>query len=218
MSKPSAPLLQTLRKLMGRKEITVAQLAVRTGIDRKQLRSALGGSKPLLVDDLLLICRALELDMTDLGEMAPAESQTDSMPRPVPVAATPISADGDESQVTIDPWGNHVEQLFRAGFALGCDFVFVADTAQLEDSGVPRSVLETFENREFVIKLDAAYHHHNQPKYNEENVQLRLSFDTVHTCTFPWVAIQRVVFLPAAPEVTPPEEPEGKVTHLRLVT
>jgi DNA-binding Xre family transcriptional regulator len=203
---------------MGHKEVTVAQLALRTGIDRKQLRSALGGSKPLLVDDLLLICRALELDMTDLEGLAPEESTTGSMPRPVPVAATHLPTDEDSERVTIDPWGNHVEQLFRAGFALGCDFVFVADTALLSGSGVPQSVLDSFEKREFVVKLDAAYHNHNLPKYTEESVQLRLSFDTVCTCTFPWSAVKRVVFLPATPDAPSPEEPEGKVTHLRLVT
>ena len=218
MSKPSAPLLQTLRKLMGRKEITVAQLAVRTGIERKQLRSALGGSKPLLVDELLLICKALELDMTDLEAVPHDANVTESMPRPVPVAATPLSTDAPDEQVTLDPWGSHTEQLFRVGFALGCDFVFVADTAQLADSGVPQSVLDGFDKREFVIKLDAAYHHHNQPQYNEDTIRLRLSFDTVHTCTFPWAAIQRVIFLPIATAEPPPEEPAGKVTHLRLIT
>ena len=115
--------------------------------------------------------------------------------------------------------------MFRTAFALGCDFFFLAEAAQLEDSGVPGHVLKQYDGQELPIKLDAAYHSYNEPRYHSESITLTLSFDQLYECTFPYSSVKRFVLFPVPFEAPtqpepPPEEPEDRssVPHLRLVT
>ena len=118
----------------------------------------------------------------------------------------------------IDPFGIQGEQAFRLGFALGVDFLFVARTELLEESGIPKSVLEQWPE-EIVLKLDAAFHRHNAPQFTPEGVGLNLSFDTLYNCFLPRTSIQKAVFNLETPE--PLEEPGPEPTPprpgLRLV-
>jgi transcriptional regulator with XRE-family HTH domain len=211
MARPSDPLLAWLRRLIETKNTSVADVAARAGIDRSHLRKVLQGAEPMTLDELQLLSQALEIQPSDFGLAGGAE-----VPDEPPVPAAP--------RVGADPWGNQPEQLFRMAFDLGCDFYFTSDSAQLADSGVPKSVLER-NPRELGIKMDAAYHRYNEPKYSPAGVTLTLSFDALYTCTFPWTAIRQVVFWPAPPEAQPvtpeppPTDPEPrKGSHLRLVT
>jgi hypothetical protein len=70
--------------------------------------------------------------------------------------------------------------------------------------------------RDLPIKLDAAYHRYHQPAYDEHGVSLTLSFDRLYRCTFPWPAIEQVVFKLVPPEPVAPPEPK-KRPGLRLV-
>lgn len=124
---------------------------------------------------------------------------------------------------SLDPLGNQPSQLFQVAFTLGVDFLFLASADALANSGVPKSVLSKYIGRDLPIKLDAAYHPYNNPRYDESSITLTLSFDVLHECTFPWTSIRQVVFFPAAPspvedepeEEEPPQKP-GK-PFLRLV-
>ena len=99
--------------------------------------------------------------------------------------------------------------MFEVGFGLGCTFFFQAEASQLEDSGVPRMVLDRYQGGELPIQLDAAYHSYNEPEFDTFGVTLKLSFDAIYTCTFPWSSIRRVAFFPEAYEPEP-DEPEAE--------
>lgn len=213
MARPSEALLAWLRRLIESKQSSVADVAARTGIDRARLRKVLAGSEPMLLDELLLVSQTLDIKPTDFGLPAGAEVADELPPPPAP----------EPGAWKVDPWGNHPEQLFRFAFDLGCDFYFTSDVTQLQASGVPSSVLDKHP-RELGIKMDAAYHKYNAPRYSPVGVTLTLSFDALYDCTFPWVAIRQVVLWPATPEVAPAPAPEPaepapkKGSHLRLVT
>lgn len=216
--RPSAPLLKLLRDLVKKKGLNTAAVAAAMGIDRARARKVLAGAEPMLVDELLQLGSALELGPEDLGlPSAPAEAEEEA-----PIEATGPSlavaeAQEEEGDVVLDPFGNHPEQLFRAGFALGCDFMFLVAVDELVDSGVPPQVLRQYAGRELPIKLDAAYHRYNDPRYAPAGVTLTLSFDALYTCTFPWSAFKQFVFFPAAPEPERAEPGPGRPV-LRLVT
>jgi hypothetical protein len=211
MARPSDALLAWLRRLIETKNSSVADLATRTGLDRGRLRKVLAGAEPMTLDELLLVSQTLEIQPTDFG--LPGGTELADAPPPEPAPST----------WRVDPWGNQPEQLFRMAFELGCDFYFTSDATLLAGSGVPESVLSRHP-RELGIKLDAAYHKYNLPRYGAESVTLSLSFDALYECTFPWRAIRQVVFWPAAPELAPAEPPAPeppapkKGGHLRLVT
>lgn len=209
----SEPLLKLIRQLMGRRNLNTAALADATGIERARLRKVLAGAEPMTVDELLLLGKALELSPGDLGLQLPAESTEPAEEEPPPLHAVP--ADEDDS-LGLDPFGNQPEQLFRVGFELGCDFLFVARPDALEGSGVPEHILSRFDDRDFPIRLDAAYHKYNAPRYDATGVTLTLSFDALYDCRFPWHAIKQVIFFPVLPEAPEDEPKKGPV--LRLVT
>jgi hypothetical protein len=125
----------------------------------------------------------------------------------------------NESVRPPDPYGNHTEQILQLGFSLGCDMHIVLKSSALTDSGVPSSSLEQFSDL-LPLKLDAAFHHHNDPHFLPTGVRLVLSFDALYTCTIPWAAFVQVTMMPLAPS-TGPEEPETQPntskTHLRLI-
>ncbi|MBN2800499.1 MAG: helix-turn-helix domain-containing protein [Deltaproteobacteria bacterium] len=210
MSSPSAPLLELLRRLVRERGLNTASLAERAEIPRRHLRKLMDGSEPMLVDELLRLSQALDLQPDELGIGAHEEDG------PAPLGVVPdLPAEG----VLVQQWDNQPERLLQVAFELGCDFMFTASVEQLQDSGVPRSVLRAYEGRELPIRLEAAYHAYNEPSYDQHGVTLTLSFDAIYTCEFPWSSIRQVIFFPEAPAPKEPEEdvepPKGPV--LRLV-
>lgn len=220
--RPSAPLLKMLREWIQKKRLNTAAAAQAMGVDRARARRVLSGSEAMTVDELLALGTLLELSPEDLAltTSAPPAPKKTAMPRVVSMQGAVKEDDFD----TLDPYGNHPEQLFRAAFALGVDFMFVVATAGLEDSGVPKSTLDQYSGRELPIKLDAAFHVHNNPSYNDVGVSLTLSFDALYTCSFPWSAFRQFIFFPVIPdpieeeeEVDVPDPDDGR-PKLRLVT
>jgi hypothetical protein len=204
-------LIEWIRKLLAERGLAVGALAASTGIERKRLRRVLGGSAEMTVREMVAIVGAMEISAEEMG-MSALEAASAS-PAPVP-----------EAQPAVDPWGNQTQQLFEMAFALGCDFSFLADTSALTDSGIPEPVLARFNNGPLLIKLDAAYHKYNKPRYTERDVTLTLSFDALYDCTFPWTAISQVAFFPMVEELDSSPEPDDGEEEtpdrptLRLVT
>lgn len=198
-------ILETVRETMTSRGLNSAALAQLVGEERKALRRSLSGQAPLSLELFLKIVQALDIPPAELpwkvAELPPAPAE-------------PAQVENFE----LDPFGIQGEQAFRLGFALGVDFLFVAQASQLDESGIPKSVLDQWPE-EIVLKLDAAYHRHNAPQFSEEGVTLNLSFDTVHSCFLPWSAIQKVVFNLEAPEPVSEPQPEPKPSGpgLRLV-
>lgn len=209
MASRSDPVLTWLRDLVQKRGLNTAELSRRCELPRARLRKVLAGAEPMLVDELLAISNALELSPADMG-MPQLEGAPDEPPE---------SGEPAEDSGGIDMFGNHVEQLFRVGFALGCDFFFEARLEALDDSGVPEQVLGHYRDlgvADLPIKLDATYHQYNEPRYGDSGITLTLSFSTgLHDCTFPWAAVRRVIFFPE-PFEQPETEPDRPV--LRLVT
>ena len=125
-----------------------------------------------------------------------------------------------EEDWTPDPLGNHAEQLLRSGIAMGVDMRLIMESSQLDGSGVPNHVLQQF-SPFLPIDLLAQFHPYQQPQFLPHSLQLRLSFDALYTCLFPWNAIKQIIFYPQLHE--PPEEeqkePEDTSSHpfLRVV-
>jgi hypothetical protein len=208
--------------MLDKRDLNVGALAQRTGLPRARLRRVLSGGEPMIVDELLTISQALELDPTELGLSVPALEEPTEGPGALALAGSE-SAEVVETKVSVDPWGNHPRQLFEVAFGLGCDFFFFSEVAELVDSGVPQSVLSKYEGGRLPLKLDAAFHEYNNPRYSETLLTIDLSFDAIYTCRFPWSAIKQVVFYPPPPSETmggeddSPEDEQPR-SHLRLVT
>lgn len=205
-------LLEWLHKLLAERGLAVGALAASTGLERKRLRRVLGGTEEMTVTEFMAIVTALDIRPEDmgLGEL-PAE------------AATPaVQLAGEPRPARVDPWGNQTRQLVEIAFELGCDFSFLADTAALQESGIPAGVLARFDGGPLLIKLDAAYHKYNKPRYTDADLTLTLSFDALYDCSFPWHAISQVAFFPMAeePSDSPDEEQDDATSRptLRLVT
>ena len=209
-STPTEAMLKSLRDALAVKGLNSAALAKLIGEERKSLRRALGGQVPLTLETFIKVVNALGL----APEALPWKQA--SLPSEPPLQSA------QEDSIGLDPFGIQGEQAFRLGFALGVDFLFVADTSLLQESGIPQSVLEQWPE-EIVLKLDAAYHRHNAPHFSPEGVGLNLSFDTLYNCFLPWASIQKVVFHLEAPEpaVSPEPEPQSESSPrgpgLRLV-
>lgn len=225
--RPSEAMIRLLREMMQKKGTNTAGLAQKAGMDRAHLKHLLAGSEPLLVDEFVALATALEISPQDMGLPlgAAAEEEGDEEVPEVPVLRAVSRRERAPQSFDPDPYGNHAEQALRLGFALGCDMFFITDTKLLGESGVPRSVLARYPEH-LPIRLDAAYHRHNDPQFLPAGLQINLSFDSLCTCTFPWAAFKQVTFFPlppsATPEGEPPEEEEDKKKaprrgHLRLV-
>lgn len=236
--RPSTPLVTILRDAAQKKGWNTAALAQEAGIERSRLKRLLSGQEPMLVDELIQLSNTMRLDPSDLGVVLPAgaeiqvmeppesESESDSEPEQRP--PTPLSVMGPRDVLPRsapsfpDLDGVQAEQILRLGFLLGCDILFGAETDQLVSSGVPQHVLARYKPT-LPIRLEAAYHRHNDPQYFPEGVQLRLSFDALYTCLFPWAAIRQITLFPFAPEAAAPAPPEPsgsggrKVGHLRVL-
>ena len=198
MSKrPSEPILNWLRDTLKQKNLNVAALAEKSGDKRAAVKKVLAGREPLTVDQLMRWTQALELSLEELV----------AVPESLPEPAEPAPV--DDSRYVIDPYGVAGEQALRMGFALGCDFTFLALTEQLADSGVPENVLGDPRFASLLpIRLEAAYHSYNAPIYEAAGVTLTLSFDSIRTCVFPWSAIVEVRYHVDPPEPAAPE-PDG---------
>lgn len=204
MAAPSAPLLELLRDLMRRRSLNTSSLAELTQLPRRRLRRILDGSEPMLVDEFVTLSQALQVSPEDLGLSAgPVDESAEEE-----VPDLHVVGDREREPVVITEWGNQPEQLVRAAFELGCDVVFTVDTEALADSGVPRQVLEAYQGRDLVVKLDAAYHQYNRPRYDQEGVTLTLSFDALYECMFPWHAFRQIIFTPVPPEPVEPDAPD----------
>jgi hypothetical protein len=202
--------LEALRTAMAEKGFNSAALANAMQVDRKALRRALAGQQPLSLETFCKAVTVLEVDAGLLPWGAAPVSTMASVGRRVVEQA--------DDDLTLDPYGIQGEQAFRLGFSLGIDFVFVADSTQLVESGIPARVLENWPE-ELVLKLDAAFHRHNEPRFTPQGVSLRLSFDDLYDCFLPWSAISKVIFQLEKPvPETPEEEPEpSRGPGLRLV-
>jgi transcriptional regulator with XRE-family HTH domain len=239
----SEALLARVRDGMKRRGLNRAALAKRMGADRKQLRSVLAGREALTVDQFFAMVEALGLSPLELGlpadlaglelgddsaavepsedEAAEDEAAEDGAPHEPPTLA--LAPEQAEVAVQlVDPDGPQAAEMLRLGFALGVDIHLACATDQLGQSGIPEAVLSRFPDL-LPIKLDAAYHHANRARYLDEHLELRLSFDRVRTCYFPWAAIRQITFFPEPPlDVSPDPDPEvpepGAGPVLRLVT
>jgi hypothetical protein len=197
--------------------MNVARVAEILEVPRPRARRVLSGEEPMTVDELVRLGEVMKIDPTELGMMAPAEGSAADESRP-----SLTLVDGADAPKAPDSFGNHPEALFRMGYALGCDFLFMARTEDLADSGIPRFVLEQYKGRGVPIRLDAGFHHEQRPRYSADALTLRLAFDEVVDCVFPWSSVQQVIFFPLAPEPparqpTPPTPPPEARPRLRLV-
>ncbi len=210
MSKPSAPILAWLRTQLKAKGLSAAALAKKTGQNRREVRKVLEGREPLTVDQLMTWTQSLELSMEELI----------AVPIPEPGEEAPVRpANEDDTRFVVDPFGMQGEQAMRFAFAAGVDLAFIADARQLVDSGVPDAVLSRFPES-LLIQLDAAFHSHNNPRYDERGFTLTLSFDTLYECFFPWSALLEVRLRLEPPDPEAPveeEEAPARGPGLRLV-
>ena len=210
----SAAIINFLRTKMEQSDLNTAALAKAADLKRTEVRKLLAGREEISLGQLVALSSALEVDMSSLPWGGDSSGATDA----VAVMKTGVGGRGHMKEVfengpmMVDPFGIQGEQAFRLAFGLGVDFIFVAKTEQLEDSGIPPAVLATSPN-EIVLRLDAAYHRQNAPQFTPEGVCLVLSFNTLYTCRLPWSSITKVVFQldPIEPLPEPTSEPETDV-------
>lgn len=204
---PSTALLHLITTQLSAKNITTKALSQQTQLDKKVLKSVLSGEEPLTVDQFAIISQAIELDVSSVAQLDIDKIEQNTV-------STPSIAETTEQNWLPDPVGNHPMQLMQLGFALGCDFLFTANTKFLQNSGIPSAVLKKYQQN-IPIRLDAAYFQYYRPQYHEQSLEIRLSFDAVYTCYFPWHAIEQVTFFvdedePIAP---PPEDDSSSSTE-----
>lgn len=212
---PSEQLTRFIRETAAKRGLNTAALANEAGVPRGELKHVLAGSATLTVDMLVSLASALELGPNDLALLEGQESE------PELEHALPLSPVRESSALTdlptLDPYGNHAEQIMRLGFALGCDIHVVLQSDRLDESGIPQTTLDQFPDL-LPIKLDAAYHHHNDPRFLPDAVVLTMSFDALYTTTIPWEAFDQITLIPIEPELPDiPDPPDASGPHLRLV-
>ena len=214
--KPSEQMVRFIRAKAKEKGLNTAALAGAVGISRPELKHVLSGNAPLTVDLLVDLAGALDLGPADLASVGMAE--IDDSAAEGDRLLTPVRKRQALTDLpTLDPYGNHAEQILRLGFALGCDIHIVLHSERLEDTGVPNATIEQFPDL-MPIKLDAEYHHHNDPQFTPDGVQLVLSFDALYTAVLPWEAFAQITLIPIEPELGDvPDPPPGQHPHLRLV-
>ena len=220
--RPSDPLLALLREAARKKGFNTAALARASKLERARLKHVLAGTEALTVDELISISGALELTPADMGgftgaaEIDPAQEWP---PEEEIIAHDPRRAN---EILEVDPLGNQASQIIKLGYMLGVDIFMVLDIELLEGSGVPPTVLQRFPS-ELPLKLDAAYHKHQQPEWLPAGFKALLGFDALYTCVIPWPAIKQVTLFPLPPSEEPDPDgeeepdPEPRRSHLRLV-
>ena len=175
--RPSAPLLRMLREAADQRGLNTAALAKSAGVGRSELKQVLAGQTALTVDMFVSLAEVLELGMSDFSALA-----SQSTPAPAKPQLTPIAHHEQPALPTADPLGNHASQTLRLGFALGCDMVLMMRTSGLKESNIPAGTLEQFPEM-LPIRLEAAFHNHNDPQFHSDALTIQLSFDAIYTCT-----------------------------------
>ncbi len=208
--RPSEPLVQFLRDAAERKGLNTASIATTLGVSRSELKHMLAGTEPMTVDLMISMAELLDLGPEDLGVLGL------EAPQPAPSMRSVKHIEPNDQ--TINPYGNHAEQILKLGFGIGCDMHIILQSDRLEDSGVPTETLEQFPDL-LPIKLDAAFHNHNDPKFLPEGIKLVLSFDGLYTTTLPWNAFAQITLIPLEPEMMDDTEPPptSHGSHLRLI-
>lgn len=232
MQAPSQYIVQGLLSVLQERNMTTSALAKATGKDKKEIKKILSGTLPLTVDDLSAFGAALKLTDTDLQQFMPnatlatstttstesdeSDEATDSHGPQLSITTNQEEA-VSETNWTPNPVGNHSEQALRLGFALGCNLFFVANTKSLTNSGIPDTVIKQY-GEKIPIRLDSDFFHHYRPEYLSTGLEIRLSFDAVYTCFFPWESFEQITFFveDAPVEEESSEEPGGQ-PFLRIV-
>lgn len=218
MSSPSQFIIQGILSILQEKNMTTGALAKAIGKNKKEIKNVLSGKSPLTVDDLSLIGATLEISDRDLQQFMPIPEEStpqekNHTPENEPTPTFKINRQ-DAEVWTPNPVGTHSEQALKLGFALGCNLFFVANTEHLQDSGIPEKVLKQFGDK-IPIRLDSDFFHHYRPEYFEEGVEIRLSFDAVYTCFFPWHTLEQVTFF--VQDDAPEPKPTSSGPTLRIV-
>jgi transcriptional regulator with XRE-family HTH domain len=200
-----------LREAADDRGLNTAALAKAAKIGRSELKQVLSGQLPLTVDMFVGLAETLALGATDFYTLT-AMVQTP----PAAPALSPVAHNEREALPLADALGNHASQTLRLGFALGCDMIFMLRTSDLTQSGIPEAVREKFPDH-LPIRLDAAFHSHNDPRFLPESLGIKLSFDSIYSCDIPWEAFVQITLIPLATgPAEPAAEPPGGA-HLRLV-
>ena len=187
----------------------MTELSKRMTIERRELKKILSGRQDMSLRHFMQLGQILDIDPYEFADI---ESKVKESPK-ISLAAKDDDHGGNWEP---KPLGNHIQQLVQLGFALGCNMLLVCNAEQLGDSGVPPHIRQKFDK--MPIRLDAEFHRYNQPQYTEATLQLRLSFDAVYTCFFPWNSIEQLTFFPVHEDTEPPkEEPNSSPPKLRLV-
>lgn len=210
---PSEQLIRFIRATAAERGLNTAALANEAGLPRGELKHVLSGASTLTVDMLVAVAGALNLGPEDLALLnaEPLDGEEETTP------LAPVNHQKPaEGLPSLDPYGNHAEQILRLGFALGCDIHVVLHTDRLDESGVPQATIDQFPDL-LPIKLDAAYHHHNDPRFLPEAVVLSLSFDALYSTTIPWEAFDQITLIPIEPELPEIDPHPQSGTHLRLI-
>ena len=216
MSNPSSQILDLLLDMMKKKNLNTASLSQKSGIDKKTLKRIFNDKEELTVNQLMKLSAALDLQETDFLQIP--ESSDDTM---TSQDSAMLKSSESSTDWTPNPMGIQAEQIIRLGFALGVDILFTAETKYLENSQVPESILKKFDPK-MPIRLDAAYHHHYRPNYFDDGIEIRLSFDALYTCFFPWHSIDQVTCFvfeeePESEKIVPLEEKTNPASFLRVV-
>lgn len=216
MSNPSSQILDLLLDMMKKKYLNTASLSQKSGIDKNTLKRIFNDKEELTVNQLMKLSAALDLQETDFLQIP--ESSDDTM---TSQDSAMLKSSDSSTDWTPNPMGIQAEQIIRLGFALGVDILFTAETKYLENSQVPESILKKFDPK-MPIRLDAAYHHHYRPNYFDDGIEIRLSFDALYTCFFPWHSIDQVTCFvfeeePESEKIVPLEEKTNPASFLRVV-
>ena len=215
MSSPSQAILEGILSLLKERNLTTSALAQSCGIPKRELKRILSGKSPLTVDQLSQIGSALQIEDQDLQHFLGVKPKIDT--ESFESDAVIQTVEDEEEDWTPNSIGNHALQIFRTGFALGCDMFFVARSELLINCGIPETILKQYGDR-LPIRLDSQFFLHYRPKYFDDGLEIRLSFDAVYTCFFPWHAFEQITFY--VDEDEPSEESEEEVSpnsHLKIV-
>ena len=216
MQSPSQYIIEGLLSALQAKQMSTGALAKQLGKTKKEIKSILSDNVPLTVDDLSAIGNALNLQDTDLQQFIqlPERDSYTSSSETDTIGLTESVEPSDEASWQPNPVGTHSMQVLKLGFALGCNLFFTVSTEGLEDSGVPESVLKQY-GATLPIRLDADFFHHYKPEYFDDGVEIRLSFDAVYTCFFPWHVFEQITFFVSDDQ--PPEQSSSKGPTLRII-
>jgi transcriptional regulator with XRE-family HTH domain len=212
--RPSEQLIRLIRETATKRGLNTAALATEAGVSRSELKHVLAGGGSLTVDMLVLLAGVLDLGQDELAALSISSPEDEAEPHSLQAVRRQTSL---TDLPVLDPYGNHAEQILRLGFALGCDIHVVLQSDRLDECGLPSATLDQFPDL-LPIKLDAAYHHHNDPRFFPDGVQLTLSFDSLYTCTIPWEAFEQLTLIPLEPELSDVLDPPPTLgAHLRLI-